>query len=324
MIWRTERFFPNLGLILLLLTAGVYPQDKTYSEWYLQRSDTDIYVRDEGRGKDVVVVLHGGFGANHQYMLDATQGLGSRFRLVFFDQRGSLLSPAAKENLTFQKNVDDLYALVRALKVNKVKLFAHSMGTLVAMEFMKQHPDLVSNAVLVGAIFAKAETSKSVFSERMGRQVAELQSRKEVQDLLRPYKNNKYDELRSIDDIEKSRLTHKDLTVAWRIKYASINIFDIQKHDLVKGGRAFYKGEASVMSDTVNWKYDYRTVLSDNGKTTLIQGDHDFLDFYAEEHSKLLKDYPSIKIDLVRNAGHNIWIDRPSEFKRLLRAGLLR
>lgn len=313
-----------IPFLIFIFAFNGFTQDKDYTEWYLQRPDTDIYVREVGNGKDTVVVVHGGFGANHDYMLDAVKNLEKDFRFIFYDQRGSLMSPTAKENLTFQKNVADLYALVKELKVGKVKLFCHSMGTLVGMEFMKQHPAMVSNVVLVGAIFPKAETSKSVFSERMNTQVEQLQNRKEVQDLLQPYKNKGYENVKTLEDIDKSELTHKDLTNVWRVNFAAVNILNVNKHHLLKGGRAYYKGAASAMSDTVNWNYDYRKIMSDNEKTTIIQGDYDFLDFNAAEHLKLLKDFPSVKIEVVKNAGHNIWIDAPESFQQLLKTALLR
>src|SRR5690606_41886999 len=139
------------------------------------------------------------------------------------------------------KNVEDLAALVRALRRPSVKLFCHSMGTLVCMEFMKRHPNKVSAMVLAGAIFAKADSEKDVFSPRMERQVAELLNRPEVTKLLKPYLDKGIEKLRTVEDIDASRLTHTDLTDAWRIKFAATKIFDITRYDGEKGGGACYK-----------------------------------------------------------------------------------
>src|SRR5690625_4795070 len=99
-----------------------YSQDKSFSEWYLVREDLEIFVKEIGTGRDTVLVIHGGFGANHDYMIDAVKGLEDRFHFVFFDQRGSLMSPIDKENLTFQKNVEDVEALIEALEVKDIKI----------------------------------------------------------------------------------------------------------------------------------------------------------------------------------------------------------
>ena len=43
-----------------------------------------------GTGKDTVLVLHGGFGAEHSYMLTALRPLEKQYHFVLYDQRGSL------------------------------------------------------------------------------------------------------------------------------------------------------------------------------------------------------------------------------------------
>ncbi|SKB33780.1 alpha/beta hydrolase fold [Salegentibacter salinarum] len=50
------------------------------------------------------------------------------------------------------------FELTKALKLEKVKLSCHSMGTLIGMEFTKQHPDLVTNLVLAGALSPKSNS----------------------------------------------------------------------------------------------------------------------------------------------------------------------
>lgn len=41
-------------------------------EWYLPTGDgCNLFVQEYGQGKQTIVVLHGGFGAEHSYMLDA-------------------------------------------------------------------------------------------------------------------------------------------------------------------------------------------------------------------------------------------------------------
>jgi pimeloyl-ACP methyl ester carboxylesterase len=304
-------------LLLIFQFFQLLAQDKNYSEWYLQREDVNIFVKEFGKGKDTVIVIHGGFGANHDYMIDAVKGLEKKFHFVLYDQRGSLLSPTKKENLTFQKNVDDLYALIKALRLKNVKLFCHSMGTLVGMEFTRQHPELVVNLVLSGAILPKSDSMKTVFSERYEKQVSFLSNRKEVTELIQPFKEKGLDSLKSIQDIEKSKLSHKNLTEYWRINFAAVNIYDIQKYNLLKGGQAYYKQDASVMAETVNWNYDYRSAMN-NTKTTIINGAYDFLDFNGEILKTGLKEYPNIQLEIIPYAGHNSWVDNPKLFKKYL------
>ena len=314
-----------LLLIVLLSVQSIFlnAQDKDYIEWYLFREDVNIFVKEIGTGKDTVIVVHGGFGANHDYMTDAIKGLEKKFRFFLYDQRGSVLSYTDKENLTFQKNVEDLHALVKALKLKNANIFCHSMGTLVGMEFTKQHPELVSHLVLAGTIVPKAEGDESVFTERYGEQVHFLQNREEVIELLQPYRDKGIDSLRKVvrDD---SPFSHKELTEHWRIQFASTNIYDVSKYHLLKGGMAYYKPDGAAIAETVDFNYDYRDVLNDKTKTTIINGDYDFLDFNGEVLKELLKGYNNIELLIIPNAGHNSWVDNPGLFKKYLKHGLTR
>src|SRR5688500_18109892 len=66
-------------------------------DWFLSTGswadDPQLYVREVGSGRPVVM-LHGGWGAEHAGLVEAIKGLESGFRFIFYDQRGSLRSPA--------------------------------------------------------------------------------------------------------------------------------------------------------------------------------------------------------------------------------------
>ena len=305
-----------LGLVAILCGCGsiAFAQCGQFEEWYLQTPDsTDIYVREFGRGIDTVIVIHGGFGANHDYMLDAVSGLENQHHFVFYDQRGSLMSPATLDKITFSKNVDDLDHLLKELKIARAKLMAHSMGTLVAMEYNHLHPDKVSHLILIGAIPAQADSLSSIFSKQVDQNIHTLVTRDAVKNRLNRY-TNKPDSL----------LTSKERTDRWRIQFASTNIYQMEHYAQLRGGWAYYKQDASVMLQTLRFPYDYRPGLQRNGKVTLIQGDRDFLDFDAAKHKSLLKPYPLVQIVLIKNAGHNIWVDDAIAFKTELEKALRR
>jgi pimeloyl-ACP methyl ester carboxylesterase len=308
--------------LILLLIVGItsihqsIAQDRDYQEWYLKTNDSlNIYVRELGTGKDTIVFVHGGFGANHDYLLDAIDGLENKYHFVLYDQRGSLLSPAPTSKLTFAKNVDDLNRLVDEMGIKKVSLVCHSMGTLVGMEFLKLHPEKVRDITLIGSVPSISQDMNSIFSERVKSQVEFLQTRPEVEALLDDYRANA--------DTTKNELnlTDKEETEQWRIKFASVNIYRMEKWKLMKGGRIYYNQQAAVMAETVDWNYDYRKALNDLGTATIIMGDHDFLDFDAELYKEQLSDYSNVEIRVIKDAGHNSWTDDPEAFqKELVRA----
>jgi proline iminopeptidase len=304
-----KSLIPILALIFQLTQS--FAQDKNYEEWYLTTKDSvAIFVKEiKSQSKDTVIVIHGGFGANQDYMLDAIKGLEKKFHFILYDQRGSLLSPAPFEKLTFQKNVNDLFELITELKVKKAKLLCHSMGTQVGMEFAKQHPELISNLVPTGTLIPNAKSSKDVFSNQVNNNIDFLASRPEVKKLKKYYLDN------------KANLSDKEKTEYWRISFAESNIYDMSKWKLLKGGQIYYNQEASVMDETVNWNFDYRSIL-DSLKTTIIQGQYDFLDFNLLNFKEQIKEFKNIDLKIIPNAGHNAWIDKPKSFKKYLKRAL--
>jgi pimeloyl-ACP methyl ester carboxylesterase len=305
----TLRLFIFLTTFLLYISLNA--QDKNYEEWYLKTNDKqDIFVKELGTGKDTVIVVHGGFGANHDYMTDIAKGLEKKYHFIFYDQRGSLLSWVPDSLITFQKNVEDLYYLTKALKLKKVKLLCHSMGTLIGMEFQKQYPDVIEKLVLVGSLFIKSDSAQTIFSKQMEKNIEWLITQKKYTDLITRYEER------------KEKLSDKEKTEFWRIQFAGANIYNIDKWNLVKGGQAYYNpNTGSLMSKSFDFKYDYSTSLTKNKfNATLIQGQYDFLDFEANKHKQLIGRLP-VNIVVIKNAGHNIWIDQPKLFRReLIRA----
>jgi proline iminopeptidase len=296
-------------LALMLLCQFASPsckaQDKSYEEWYLlTRDSVEIYVREIGNKipRDTVIVIHGGFGANHDYMLDAIKGLERDYHLVLYDQRGSLLSPTPQSKLTFHDNVEDLKELIDELKVKKPKFLCHSTGTFVAMEFLKRYPEVAGRVVLVSALLPKATKYEDVFSKRVYEVAAGLEKRPEYLALVERYKRR------------ENELSDKERTEYWRIQFANYNTFHVERWRFVKGGKAYYKGEAAVMGKANIWNYDYRPTLSRHGKVTFIQGNKDFLDMDAVLMTELLKNYSGITLEIIPDAGHLIWIDEPTAF----------
>lgn len=306
-----------ISVFLILFSITTSAQETSYYEWYFNTTDSlRIFVKESRSiSKDTVIVIHGGFGANHDYMLDATKGLERDFHFVYYDQRGSLLSEpnAVEKSLTFQKNTEDIVTLMNELGIKKAKFLCHSMGTLVGMEFLKNHPERVKNMVLVSAIPPVATRSEDVFNSRYAEQVKFLLNRPEVQHLLKPFES-----LKSANARERTQI--------WRIKFAAINTYQLNKSVTnIKGGMAYYNQRVgNIMPKRVNWNFDYRDAMNKNGKVTVIYGAYDFIDFKGENYRKLISNYPQINFRLIDRAGHNIWTDEPTMFEKELSFALSR
>src|SRR5689334_7785071 len=85
-------------------------------------------------GARKLLVLHGGPGADHQYLLPQMLDLARDHELVFYDQRGGGQSrtddPAP---ITWRTHVDDAAALARELGFDHLEIVGYSWGGLLTM-----------------------------------------------------------------------------------------------------------------------------------------------------------------------------------------------
>jgi proline iminopeptidase len=111
-----------------------------------------LFVRELGVGPPVVV-LHGGPGANHDYLLPQFGRLADEYRLLFYDQRGGGRSRVARPTeIGWRDHVADLEALRRRWGLERVNLLGYSWGGLLALLYAAgpgAEADRVSSLVLV-------------------------------------------------------------------------------------------------------------------------------------------------------------------------------
>ena len=97
-----------------------------------------------------VIVVHGGPGGDSGY-LHSMQGLSQTHHVIFYDQRGTGLSPRVnKHTLTLESSLADLHSIVNHYGgTGQVSLIGHSWGAMLVVGYLGQHPDRVSHAVVV-------------------------------------------------------------------------------------------------------------------------------------------------------------------------------
>lgn len=97
-----------------------------------------------------LIVVHGGPGLDYEY-LKPLKELSNDYRIIFYDQRGTGLSPRVdKKFLTIEQNLNDLHSIVQHFSNGKkVKLIGHSWGATLVVGYLSKHPEKVSQAVIV-------------------------------------------------------------------------------------------------------------------------------------------------------------------------------
>ncbi|HEX7089425.1 MAG TPA: alpha/beta hydrolase [Longimicrobiales bacterium] len=287
-------------------------------EWYLPVTDgCRLFVKEYGHGTDTVIVLHGGWGAEHSYLMDAFVGLEDRYHLVFYDQRGSLRSPCPDSAISVAAHVADLERLRDELGLNRVHLVGHSMGTYLAMQYLAQHPDRVAGLVLLGTLLPQNPPSEDLAlasSEPAPLTREAFFERPAVLEELRKHGL----------DRDSGALSAKDRTNAWRIRFAGVNLYHVERWRQLKGGQVFYNDRAGrAAAETMPESYDFTDALREHRcRIWIIDGDHDYLDFGATHLRRWSARVPNVRLVILEHAGHVAWIDAPAEFRRVLAEAL--
>jgi proline iminopeptidase len=108
-----------------------------------------LFERRVGSGPEVVV-LHGGPGAHHDYLLPGFDRIAPGRTLIYYDQRGGGRSPVARETpVGWREQVADLEALREIWGLDRLTLAGYSWGGLLALLYTLEHPARVERLALV-------------------------------------------------------------------------------------------------------------------------------------------------------------------------------
>jgi proline iminopeptidase len=323
-------------------------------QWYL-RTEDDVahYVAEFGpraASTPTVVVLHGGWGAEHSYLLPALLPMANEFRVVMYDQRGSLRTPVTPPaQISYAALVDDLEQLRQRLGLDKLTLLAHSMGNHLAYGYLLKHPDRVAGLVLVGpttpAPFGEAKPGFLAdvwpdFSEADAQAIADRQ-REYDRGVFRRAVRIAADEglvPAELGDVQPGTpgvreafdaaiSTDQQKTDWWRIQFTCVNTFDGRNWRTMIGGQSFYSPAAgqAVLEDP---QYQaaipqyWQALKAFRGPVRVIIGTHDYVDLGPTMWPKLITPLSDARLTVINNAGHSLWMDNPRAVDVALRSAL--
>jgi proline iminopeptidase len=140
-----------------------------------------LFTRRVGSGP-LVVVLHGGPGAHHDYLLPQYDLLAKRRSLLYYDQRGGGQSPVPRDTpLGWREHVADLHELRGQLGLERLTLCGYSWGGLLAILYVLEHPANVERMALVSPASVTVEYRRQFEAEFARRMAApEIQREREA------------------------------------------------------------------------------------------------------------------------------------------------
>ena len=143
-----------------------------------------LHVRIVGDGPDVIV-LHGGPGAHHDYLLPQFDALAVGRRLRYYDQRGGGRSPVPRDvSVGWREHVEDLNALIDHWALAPTTILGYSWGGLLALLHAATYPEQVARLALVSPAPPTKE-HRNEFQRRFADRMAHpsvVNARKELQE----------------------------------------------------------------------------------------------------------------------------------------------
>jgi len=159
--WRnmsiTKYLVYALFFALSTFLAACQGSGTAVREFDVQSGDVTLHGRLAGEPNSgcVLVAINGGPGLTSNYMLDLERLAGRDCAVVTYDQRGMGKSskpavPDSAESYTLFKYAEDVEAIRLELKAERIHLFGHSFGGIIAMQYAVLYPEHVNSMIFFG------------------------------------------------------------------------------------------------------------------------------------------------------------------------------
>lgn len=314
--------------VLYLWTTGDWAVPQTVAQdSTLSHINVDgIVFHSEVFGPDtarVTVVIHGGPGQDYRYLLPMKQ-LADEYRIVFYDQRGTGLSPRVDASeLTLESSIEDLHRVINHYSPNnKVNILGHSWGAMLGSGYLAKYPEKVHKVILAEPGFLTTEMA-ALFMERTNGFKIDIS----------------LDNLILIGKIFMRGLHVRgpDDHAVKDFIYAGIVNADVENHPL----NGYFCGDSINADQQKFWRLSMvaaqsiqESQLDAEGKMQidLVTGVDHYPDtvllisgncnrLIGPDYQQLhLKYFPRHKFEVIENAGHNMFVDQPEAFYALVRA----
>ena len=126
-------------------------------------NDISINYKMEGKGK-TIVFIHG-LSDSLNYWNIITDNLKNDFRVLSFDLRGHGESTDSEKNTTINLYTEDLYYLLKELKIKKATFIGLSLGGNIALNLTINHPEMVSGLVIMSSFSRHSKKLERIFDE---------------------------------------------------------------------------------------------------------------------------------------------------------------
>jgi len=314
-----------LGLALALGAQGARTVGvNTVSEGYVDANGVFIYYKAVGTGP-ILLVLHGGPGASHDYFLPYLLPLMRTRRLVFIDERGSGRSQKLQDpsGYTIENMVEDVEAVRKSLNLGRVALLGHSYGGALAQAYALKYQQNLTRLILAST-WSSTKKFNQVFVKMKEKMAPELRARIDAAEKQGLFGHGK--------PYEKNRYTTDYEIAAWGegyFPYLYQNRPDPNYDPVAAGAMAWdlYRqmwgsdGEFVITGNLKSVEYTDRLATL-TVPTLLLVGDHDEID--PELSRDMQAKIEGSQLVVLPKAGHMTFVDQPDLFVKAVEEFLAR
>ncbi len=154
-------FVTFVSIFCFSLSIAAFGGEKMKSG-FAELNGTKLYYEMKEKGPAVVFLHSGGF--DRRMWDDQFAAFSDRYTVIRYDVRGYGKSPAPTKPYS---DDEDLYQLLKYLKVQKAHFIGLSLGGRIAIDFTLTHPEMVATLILVAPGLSGFPFSAEVTMELM-------------------------------------------------------------------------------------------------------------------------------------------------------------
>lgn len=254
---------------------------------YAESDGVKIYYEIKGEGEPLVF-LHG-FGLNRkmwQYQIDY---FSQKYMTIAIDARGHGKSDSPVTDHAREHRVSDTLNVINHAKLDRVHLIGLSMGGGDALSLAIDHPDRLLSLTLAGTVAAGWKASKR-------------------------YKD--YSDIAKSDGVDRARVIFRKMVTSY---------YESRNKELKERLAAIVDEFNGIYwLDPMKGKYKVRDDLllvhNINTPTLIIIGQNDI--FFRPLAEKLTADIAGAGLEVIKDSGHMVNMEKPKEFNRVLESFL--
>lgn len=119
-----------------------------------------LFYKIFGTGEEILLCLHGGPGATHQYLLSLGELGDDKLKVVMYDQLGVGASEKPKDTslFTIEHGAEEVEGFRKAMNLGKVNLFGSSYGGALALQYALRYQTNIKKLIIAGGMASIPET----------------------------------------------------------------------------------------------------------------------------------------------------------------------